>query len=242
MISLLALLAAAQAPAAVEHREENALIAFSYSWSARLEARASGGGLRAAMLARMARARDAATREARRDRQAALESGRPFIRYALAYEWVQEGASVQLDSLSVAVTSYAGGGHAEDSDAVLLWDSTARRTVELGAILGPAAMEGLARRACAAQVAHLRGQHVLPPEDNEDSQCDRLGGRAFAPADTNGDGRFETIRVLAWSSRYDIGRYAVELPIEDEDLAEAPAGLRPAFQIWGERFNPLPDE
>lgn len=242
MILALASLAAAQAPAGIEHREENELLQFSYSWSAGLETRAAARGLRAAMLAHMARRRAGMIRDAGRDRRYARAQGIPFNRHLLAYEWVQEGAGVQLDSLSMAVTIYTGGGHAEESDEVLLWDSTARRTIALAAILGPAAMASLARRACAAQVAQLRERHVLPPEDDEASACDRLGGRAFAPSDTNGDGRFETIRVLAWSSRYDIGRYAVELPIEAEDLARVPDGLRPAFEIWGERRVPIENQ
>ena len=67
-----------------EHREENALIAFSYTWPARLEARASAAGCARRCWRGWRGARAAAMREARRDRQGARQADDPFNLHSLA--------------------------------------------------------------------------------------------------------------------------------------------------------------
>lgn len=220
---------AVQEPPPVEISRENDLIAFSYS----LPPRAAGiAPLRAAIARRMEQSRRRAVAVARQARDGASRGAYPYNRHSLAFDWRIEGSTPQLLSLSAEVTVYQGGGHAEDRADVLIWDRAAGRIVAPLRLLGPDAASRLMSRYC----RNLRRAR------EDDGACPWPASSNVAPADTDGNGRFDTLRIFYTSSIYSEGRITVEIALEPGDLAAIPDGYRPAFELPGERRAPLPDE
>ncbi len=241
----LALLLAAAQPAdfAVEERSE--LLEFSYAWPARAEAIAP---LRAQLAREMARARAAAARYARTDRAESAADGRPFEPHLYGAGWRVDGSTAVLLGLSAEISSFTGGVHGNHDFAAILWDLAANRRADIAALLGRPALGTLQPRFCAAldaMRAERRNEPLSPSPDDPFTACPPLARQVMAPADADGNGRFETLRILLppyAAGPYAEGEYVVELAFDPGDLAAIPAGFRPAFEAPGERIDPLPDE
>jgi hypothetical protein len=57
----------------------------------------------------------------------------------------------------------------------------------------------------------------------------------IAPADDDGNGRFEMLLPPAVAGPCVEGDYVVDIPFAPEDLTRVPDGYRPAFEAAGER-------
>ena len=216
----LALLALAAQPADVTVEEETPQLALTASWPADAAAIAPlDAALRADLRSRsreaIAEARAAAS-QARRERF-------PFVQHNLRIEWRIEGSTPQLISLSALTSATQGGGHSSDGYEALLWDRLTNRPVALTALLD---MPALVPRFCAVHATVDRPS----PEP-----CPTLGGRAIAPADTDGNGRFETLRVLIPVNYFEADGYPVDIPLAWEDFIRLPVSYQPAFEVSGER-------
>ncbi len=229
MIVLLALLAAAPPPADFERLEENGMLAFRYAWPAAVEAEPA---LKAAMRTRMASERARAAAFASQMRGIARRGRFPFNRHALDTSWRVEGRTARLISLSAEIAAYTGGGHGDDRFAVLLWDLAGARPAHLSAFSDPAALRALAPRFCAAYAAAAQGESGR-------RACPALADRPAAPADSDGNGRFDTLRIFVATGYFDAGGLIVDVPFEPDDLARLSDGYRPAFEVPGERPRPL---
>jgi len=243
---LLALLAAAQ-PAGFAVEERSELLEFSYAWPAEAEAIAL---LRAHLAGEMARARAGAARYARTDRSESAAEGRPFEAHHYGAGWGVVGNGPVLLSIAAEISSFTGGVHGNRDFAAILWDRAAGRRLDTARLLGPGALESLRPRFCAAldaMRADRRGSEPLEAlaDDDPFTACPALARHAMAPADRDGNGRFETLRVMLppyAAGAYAEGEYVIDLAFESEDLAAIPDGLRSAFELPGERRAPLPDE
>jgi len=187
-----------------------------------------------ALTRRMDADREGAVSRARAARAQARREGYPYNRHMLAYDWSVLGRNWVLVSLFAEVTRYEGGGHAEDEADTILWDIGARRSVDTGALFGAPARARLEGRVCAALRATLSGY--------DGADCPSIGWRQMAPKDADGNGIFDTLAVFYTSSLYDVGRVPVDIAFEAEDLAEISDRYRRAFEVPGDRINPLPDE
>lgn len=245
-MSLLLALALAAQPADFAVEESSELLEFSYAWPARAEAIAP---LRAQLAREMARARAGAIRYARTDRADAAANGRPFEAHLYGAGWRVDGNAALLLSLSAEISSFTGGVHGNHDFAAILWDLARNRRAEIAALLGRRALGGLQPRFCAAldaMRAERRAGEEWPsfPGDSF-TACPALARQVMTPADEDGNGRFETLRILLppySAGPYAEGEYVVELAFDAGDLAGLPAGFRPAFEVPGDRITPLPDE
>lgn len=198
---------AAQGPAAREVKEDEGGLDFAYGWPAEA---AAIPGLAAALEADMAKQRREALALARADR-AERTPEMPFTGHYFQKRWRAHGDTGPLLSLAAQTGTFTGGAHGNSVFETLLWDRAAKRAIELAAVFtdAKAAFAAMTPAYCAEldrQRAERRGEEL--PLEGADwmTECPPLAERAAAPADSDGDGRFDRIRVLI--DPYDAGPYA----------------------------------
>ncbi|HMG47594.1 MAG TPA: hypothetical protein VK614_09070 [Allosphingosinicella sp.] len=237
MLLFAALLALAAPPAAFLREEETPLLHFRYGWPAAAEAVPS---LRAGLRREMAAARRWAIARATEGRRNARRMRLDYVQQDYDQVWEAAGATPQLLSLVSGTFALSGGAHGDMSVSALLWDLAADRAVDARALLGPA-LAGMTGHFCAEldrQRAENRGALVRPDPTDPFSRCPPLAEQVIAPADDDGNGRFETLRVLLppyVAGPYVEGDYAVDIPVAPEDLARVPDRYQPIFEVAGQR-------
>jgi hypothetical protein len=244
MIAIVAFLLAAQQPAAFLREEQSDLLHFRYGWPGAAEREP-------ALRARLRRQMEAAHRRAvataagsRRDRRA---RGYDYITHDYDQVWEAAGSTPLLLSLVSGSFELSTGPHGFIGEEAILWDRAAHRAVETRALLR-ASLPGMRGRFCAEldrQRAEKReGDAIADPEDPF-NRCPQLADHVLAPADQDGNGRFDTLRVLIppeAAGPYVEAEYLIDIPFEPRDLAGLPERYRSSFEVPGERINPLPDE
>lgn len=240
---LIALLAAAAAqPADFAVDEATPLLEFRYRWPAAADATAP---LRARLAGAMAAARARASGYARTDQAASAQEGRPFEAHWYDAAWRIDGSGPVLLSLSAEISTFTGGVHGNTDFEAILWDRATGRRVEAARLIGGNAIRAMALRFCAAldaMRAERRGNEAFAAmPDDPFTACPPLTGQVMAPADDDGNGRFETLHVLLppyAAGPFAEGDYRVELPFEPADLAGMANRYRPDFEVAGERRPP----
>jgi hypothetical protein len=231
LLALAAALIAAAPPGDFEQREENALLAFSYSWPATV---ARIPALARHLRARMNGERAQAAINARAQQATARRGHYSFDPHSFDSAWQVEGRSQGLISLAAVTASFTGGGHAENGYAVLLWDLRAARPIQAWALFDAAAVRRLTPRFCAARLAaraaHLGEAPPANPEADDAWACPLLGEQLAAPADADGNGRFERLRMFVATGNFDVEGYTIDLPLSAADLAAIPAAYRASFE------------
>lgn len=229
MTALAALLIAVAQPAAEPP------LTFEYGWPA---AAAEDPRLRAALERDRAEARAEAERYVEEDRRSRPpEAG--FNPHYFHQEWEVAGSTPQLLSLQATVETYTGGAHGNLHFEALLWDRLNGRSVAATDLLG--GMLRFLPRFCDAldaERAERRGAPVQRGTDDPFAECPLIDEQVMVPVDTDGNGRFETLRFLLppyAAGPYVEGDYIVELAFAPGDLAGIPDGLKPAFEVPGER-------
>ena len=236
MIALLALMLAAPA-ADVLREEQTPLLHFRYGWPA---AAGQSPRLRAELRRQLAAARRWALGHAVEGRRMARRNGFDYIQQDYDQVWETAGSSAQLLSLTSSTFALTGGAHGNMSDSALLWDRADDRAVEARNLLG-AGLGGMAPRFCAEldrQRAERRDAPVAADPDDPFNRCPPLAEQVLAPADTDGNGRFETLRVMLppyVAGPYVEGEYVVDVAFDPGDLAAVPDRYRPAFEAIGDR-------
>ena len=230
---LLALLAATLQPQALLREQDDGLLDFAYGWPAVVEEEPA---LRAILEREMAAAQAQARAAAEEDRQARSRSGFPFNGHSFSKLWRVAGSTPRLLSLTAANEAYTGGAHGSFAFAVLLWDRAADRQLDAAVILDEAALDRLTPRYCDALNAERsvrRGEPVISDPGDSFTACPALADLPLAPADEDGDGRFDTLAVLIapyeagpWAE----GSYVIQVPFEAEDLTGLADAWRPAFE------------
>lgn len=231
MRALAALLIAAAQPAAEPPLD------FTYTWPEVVDA---DPRLRATLDRDRWEARAEAERAVEADRRTrSSEAG--FNPHYYHQTWEVAGSSPQLLSLQSSMETYTGGAHGNLQFAAGLWDRLEGRLLGTAELFGEAALARITPRYCDDldnQRAERRGEPVQRSTDDPFTDCPGLSWQAMAPADEDGNGRFDTLRILLppyAAGPYVEGDYIVELTFEPGDLAGIPDGLRPAFEVPGER-------
>jgi hypothetical protein len=237
MIVLVALLLASQQPADFVREEETNLLHFRYGWPAAAEQEPA---LRAQLRRRMEASRRRAVATAIGSRRDRRRMGFDYITHEYDEAWETAGSSAQLLSLTAGSFELSTGAHGFIGEDAILWDRAAHRTVETRALLG-AGLPGMRVRFCAAldrQRAEKREGDAIADPDDPFNRCPPLGDHVLAPADRDGNGRFDTLRVLIPPEAvgpYVEAEYLIDIPFDPADLAHVPDRYRPAFETIGER-------
>ena len=227
----LALAMTAAAPGDYSVSEETGPIRFAYSWPAEVEAMPP---LRTAMRARMAADRARATAEARRHEVAARRGHYPFAQNSYEASWSVEGRSARLVSLSAVVETFTGGGHGEHSYDQFVWDLTTGRELSRRALHALVASAAPRAEFCAAftvaRAIHLGNSASLDVEGEDERDCPASASLAVAPADRDGNGRFEAWRFYINTGNFDVEGFTVDMPLGPADVARIPPAYRASFE------------
>jgi hypothetical protein len=216
-LALAALLTAQPAGPDVRREESNDLLELRYGWPATVEAEpALRARLEADMRQNLESARSVAGMGRALDRRTgAAQSARPVIEIV----WEVAGRTPRLISL-FARNRGSDAGVTTVQYLPMLWDRTAGIDLSMRSLLGDSAAARLQARYCTAYNAAGNGQ-----------DCPALEERVLVPADGDGNGRLDTLRVItelqqAEPAPGDI----VELRFEPGDLEGMDAALSGDFE------------
>jgi hypothetical protein len=214
--------------------EKGDLVDFSYSWSAEASATPA---LEKRFRADLDRQWKEALKFALADRADAARGKRDFHGHLLAVDWLTAGRSKRLLSLEATVASFAGGAHPSHSSDALLWDRRDGAPVTVAALLGnPSSISALVqKRFCTlldVERAKRRDATTEPGELFGD--CPKLSEVTFVPADTNGNARFDRLRIIAdpyVAGPYAEGYYRIDLPVTAAFVAALKPAYRSSFEV-----------
>jgi hypothetical protein len=227
--------AAPRAPAAKAFKveEKTDLYTFSFAWPAEAAAIPQ---LADRFKAEMARSRADLTRDASRDRDERRDGGFPFHAYELQRSYEAAGQSARLLSLESSVYSFTGGAHGSTGSGSLLWDRQVGNEVSIPDLLSPGqSWTGAITQAFCVLLNRerekRRGAPVEPGSTFGD--CPQYGELTKVLRDTNGDGRFDHVGVIA--DQYVAGPYAegdfdIPLPITATMIERIKPEYRPSFE------------
>jgi hypothetical protein len=179
----------------------------------------------------------------------ALERGLAYSPMFHEEDWVAAGNTPQLLSLSAAVHSFTGGAHPNTDFAATLWDRETNAAVGATDLLGQTVLARLTPRFCEAldrQRAEIREEPVVRDGDDDPfTACPALSEQVLVPADTDGNGRFDTLRILIppyVAGPYVDGAYRIELRFDPADVSEIGSRFRPAFEAAGDTRTQAGDD
>jgi hypothetical protein len=160
----------------------------------------------------------------------------PFNAYTGSMDWTTAGQSPRLLSLSGKLDEYTGGAHGNHGTQALLWDRQAGGEIAFAGLFinadaPDALLHDLWCKALDAERTKKRGENAY--EGGEFNRCPDLKELAIIPVDATGDGRFETVRLIAdpyVAGPYAEGNYEVALPVRDALVAALKPEYRAAFE------------
>lgn len=162
------------------------------------------------------------------------KQGYPFNPYSLVTKVTTAGQTPRLLSLQIDTYAYTGGAHGNSGVTGLLWDRRAGKTIAFNALF----------RRAPAFLAALRGPYckALDAERAKRRQGEKLGGEfdacpafsdlTFVPEDSNKNGRFDKLLVIAGpyvAGPYAEGEYAIALPMNRTRTAMVKTEYRSSF-------------
>jgi hypothetical protein len=218
------------------HEEKTDLIEFDYGWSAEA---AAVPELDQRFRADLAEVKAQLVASAREDRAFREKEGFPFNAYVSTTAYTTAGQSPRLLSLALESWEYTGGAHGNGGTAGLLWDRAAKREIKPTALFADPSNRDrlLTQRWCDAlnqARAEKRGQPVGGGGMFDD--CPGLDDIAILPTDTDKDGRFETMMLVASpyvAGPYVEGSYEIALAVSPDLLAGLKGEYRPSFEVQG---------
>lgn len=214
--------------------EENDLIEFHYGWSAEA---AAVPQLVDRFRADMEKAQADLLRDAKADKQYRDDEGFDFHGYTSSTNYITAGQSDRLLSLSVDAGSYTGGAHGNFGTSALLWDRQSANEIKDSHLFAEAANRDrlLTQRWCDAlnkAREEKRGEPV--GGGGMFDECPKLDEIAVIPTDKDGNGRFETLMLVASpyvAGPYAEGSYEIELGVTPELIAALRNEYRASFEV-----------
>jgi hypothetical protein len=238
MMMMLALAAAAPARDVSRDLPANGLD-FHYGWPAAANALPR---LRARLEADLAHDRREALGALAESRRMARANRSELIPHDYSKDWAVAGATPRLLSLTADLGAFSGGAHPNTTFEALLWDRQADRAVAATAVLGaalPARVRARFCRALDAERAERREEPVRADPQDEFTLCPPFRAPVLlAPADTDHNGRFETLSVLMApyvAGPYVDGAYTIDIALDAGDVAAIPVAWRAMFEPAGRR-------
>ncbi len=209
------------------------LLDFDYVWP---EAVSADPALSARMNDDSAKTYDEALKNARENKADTEKVGAPFNQNLFARTWTLEGQTARFMSLVAGTDTFAGGAHPNHTSSAILWDRSLHRDTQLAELFTSAgALEtAVGPRFCKSLDAERLKRRQSEVLDGEFSQCPAFATLTIAPADDNGDGRFESIQLTAdpyVAGPYVEGSYEIMVAVDALLISQLKPELRGDFQV-----------
>ena len=211
---------------------KNDRIEFDFSWPAEVTAIPE---LAARLRGEMEKRKAELTGGADEDKTMREKEGMDFNPYMSSTVYQTGGQSARLLSLRVDVGGYEGGAHGNAGTGALLWDRQAKREIDFADLFADRANRDrlLTQRWCDAlgkAREEKRGEPVGGGGMFDD--CPALNDIAIIPMDSNKDGRFDRLMLVASpyvAGPWVEGNYEIELAVTPDLIAGLKADYRPSF-------------
>ena len=218
---LLAAMPTAVLSAPVKVERNSKALEFSYEWPAEAAAIAA---LNTRFKAEVKKAFQEQLENAREDEKLAREQKRDVSPHFYAMKWTTAGQTPRLLSLQFQLGSYTGGAHPNTTYGALLWDRRFARQIKVDdQFLHAGTFAALTRSSyCKKLDAERLKKREGEKLGGEFDKCPPYSDLAIEPADTDKDGRFDTIRFVAApyaAGPYVEGEYDVSLPVTRQLIA-----------------------
>ena len=219
---------AATEPAPGKIERNSRALEFSYEWAADAAAiPALDRWMKAQANAELGKAQ----KYAREDQALARQQKRDYNQHTFAAEWESVGQSPRLLSLKGNFGSFTGGAHPNYTFKALLWDRKLARQIRLESIFMRAGdLPGLTRAGyCKALDAERSKKREGEKLGGDFDQCPSYSELAIFPIDGDGDGKFDSIDLIAppyVAGPYVEGEYDIVVPV----AAKLIAALKPEYR------------
>jgi peptidoglycan-N-acetylmuramic acid deacetylase PdaC-like protein len=172
--------------------------------------------------------------DARNDAAERKEQGFPFNRYLLVTKITTAGQSPRLLSLRIDSYAFTGGAHGNSGTKGLLWDRRGGKEIAFDELFqrGPAFLAALHNPYCRALTLERAKRRQGEKFGGEFDRCPALSNLALIPKDSNHDGRFDTLLVVAdpyVAGPYAEGEYAIGMPMNSGQIDKLKAEYRSSF-------------
>ncbi|HEX8533226.1 MAG TPA: DUF4163 domain-containing protein [Allosphingosinicella sp.] len=220
---------------AVKVEEKSDLLEFSYSWPAEA---AALPGLNKQLDEEMGRDRVEVQAAAKEDKAGRGDGGADFFAHSYSKEWRVAGKTPRLLSIVAEVGTFTGGAHPNSDYDAIIWDREADRQVAFGDLFTDEArvMAALTGRFCKgldAERTDKRGEALPASPGDFMTACPSLADQTMVAADSNGNGRFDTLQVLlppSVAGPYAEAGYQVDIKIDAATLAAIKPEYRASFE------------
>lgn len=217
---------------AVNVAEKDELVDFAFSYPAEAAAIAK---LKIELDEKMEKARTEIRAMAADEAKWRKEEGLAFAGLYSKSAYSMLGSSERLLSLLGEIETYTGGAHGNRGTVAILWDRVSERSVDAAVLFGDADGRdaALGKEFCAELEQQRRQRIGEVLDDSMFASCPDLDAVTILPVDADGDGRFETVRLIAdpyVAGAYAEGDYRV-------DLAMTPARIAAVAEPYGAAFG-----
>lgn len=173
---------------------------------------------------------------ARADAAERKKHGYPFNQYSLVKKVMTAGQTPRLLSLRIDSYEYTGGAHGMSGTRGLLWDRRSNRQVAFKALFrnAPAFLAALRGPYCRALDLERAKRRKGEKLGGDFDQCPAFADLGFVPADSNGNGRFDKLLVIAGpyvAGPYAEGQYEIGLPMNSARAAMVRREYRASFEV-----------
>lgn len=162
------------------------------------------------------------------------EQGFPFNGLYSKSIYTVAGNAERFLSLLGEIETYMGGAHGNRSTVAIFWDRVTEKLVDIAVLFGNADRRDAALRAefCEQLEVARRSRIGDVPDDSMFGACPDLDAVTIVPMDSNGDGSFDTLRLIAdpyVAGAYAEGDYRIDLAVTRARKAEIAEPYRGAF-------------
>lgn len=207
------------------------LFDFEYSWSTEANAVPA---LVKRFTASMRKQRAGISTAAQSDAVERKKQGFPFNPYSQTTDITTAGQTPRLLSLRIDSYEFSGGAHGNGGTAALLWDRILGKDIKFDALFRPGSgyITGFRGPYCRALDIERAKRRQGEKLGGDFDQCPAFSELALIPADTNHNGRFDRLLLVASpyvAGPYVEGEYEVSLPINSAQIAKMKPQYRASF-------------
>ena len=204
---------------------------FEYGWSPEVNAIPA---LVRRFTADMRKQRASLSTAAQSDAAERKKQGFPFNPYSQTTDITTAGQTPRLLSLRIDSYEFSGGAHGNGGTAALLWDRVLGKDIKFDTLFRPASgyITGFRGPYCRALDAERAKRRQGEKLGGDFDQCPAFSELALIPADTNHNGRFDRLLLVASpyvAGPYVEGEYEISVAISSAQIAKIKPQYRPSF-------------